>query len=82
LLNGAKRELRDKNVELLYRKWIEVAIKDLDVSLEVRSHEPQIQGTFLTQKCGDSPSVFYRSGEWWVEKPAENPVGNCMGGRE
>lgn len=67
LLNGAKREVRDENVELQYRKWIEGGIKDADVCCQVRSQESQIQGTFLTQKRGNSLSVFYRSGEEWGE---------------
>jgi hypothetical protein len=73
MLNGAKRELADETLESQYEKWTGGKIKDTDVCYPVRRPELRIDGRFLTQKCGDSLSVFYRSKEKRSENDAEMP---------
>jgi hypothetical protein len=68
-LNAAKNELRDASIELQYPKWTEGAITDDDITARVENPEPQIHGTFVTRRCGESLSVFYRSHGDPGEKP-------------
>ena len=60
LLNAARSELRDTDVERQYAGWREGLLKDADVGLQWNESNPQIQGTFLTRKCGESLSLFDR----------------------
>jgi hypothetical protein len=73
MLNSAKRELTDESVESQFRQWTARRIKDTDVCCPMRRPEVRIEGRFLTQKCGDSLSVFYRSGEERSESDAKMP---------
>ncbi len=68
-LNAARSELRDATVELQYRKWTEDAINNDDITGHLGSPAPQIHGTFVPQKCGESLSVFYRSHGGLGERP-------------
>jgi hypothetical protein len=61
LLNAAKTELRDASVELQYGKWAAGAITDSDITTRVESPAPRVHASFVTRKCGESLSVFYRS---------------------
>ncbi len=60
-LNAAKTELRDASVELQYGKWAAGGISDSDISAHLGSPAPEVHGAFVTRKCGESLSVFYRS---------------------
>jgi hypothetical protein len=73
LLNATNHELRDESVESQYRQWVGGTIRDEHVHYQSTIPEPQVQGTFLTQKCGDSLSVFYRSAEDLGESGIEMP---------
>lgn len=71
LLNAIKHELRDQSVESQYSQWVEGTIRDEHLQYQSTIPEPQVRGTFLTQKYGASLSVFYRSGEDCGEKGPE-----------
>lgn len=68
LLNAAKTALGDASVELQYGKWAAGGITDSDISADLGSPAPQAHATFVTRKCGESLSVFYR----WHRDPGEN----------
>ena len=59
-LNAAKTELQHASVELQYGKWAAGEITDSDISGHLESPAPQVQARFVTRKCGESLSVFYR----------------------
>jgi hypothetical protein len=71
LLNGAKRERTDESIESQYSLWVAGKIKDADICCSVQQKELRIDGRFSTRKCGDSLSVFCRSGEDRCESDAE-----------
>jgi hypothetical protein len=71
LLNRAKRERTDKSIESQYSLWVAGKIKDADICCSVPQPELRINGRFSTRKCGDSLSVFYRSGDGRSESDAE-----------
>ena len=60
-LNAAKRDFDAEEIDSQYRKWVEGTVEDADVVHCAVSEKPQVQGTFLTEKCGSSLSVFHRS---------------------
>ncbi len=73
LLNGAKNERTDKSIESQYSQWLAGRIKDADICCFVPQPELRIDGRFSTRKCGDSLSVFYKSGDGRSESDAEIP---------
>jgi hypothetical protein len=68
-LNAARSELRDARVELQYRKWTEDAINNDEITAHLGSPAPQVHGTLVPQKCGESLCVFYRSHGGSGERP-------------